>query len=71
MKGKRLVRTLPLLLCLTLCACAGTPAVGASSEEIVTAVRLSDYEELITASLSLELIPPTDWSRDSAYEPGD
>lgn len=66
MKGKRLVRTLPLLLCLTLCACAGTPAVGASSEEIVTAVRLSDYEELITASLSLELIPPTDWSRDSA-----
>lgn len=66
MKGKRLVRTLPLLLCLTLCACATTPAVGASSEEFITAVHLSDYEELITASLSLELIPPTDWSRDSA-----
>ena len=66
MKGKRLARTLPLLLCLALCACATTPSAGASSEEIVTAVRLSNYKELLTSSLSLELIPPTDWSRDSA-----
>lgn len=64
MKWNLLARVLPPLLCVSLCACAATPAVGAASA--AQAVSLSAYAEAAASSLSLVLEAPTDWSRDSA-----
>ena len=64
MKWKLLARVLPPLLCVSLCACAATPAVGAASA--AQAVSLSAHAEAAASSLSLVLEAPTDWSRDSA-----
>ncbi len=64
MKWNLLARVLPPLLCVSLCACAATPAVGAASA--AQAVSLSAHAEAAASSLSLVLEAPTDWSRDSA-----
>ena len=64
MKWKLLTRVLPPLLCVSLCACAATPAVGAASA--AQGVSLSAHAEAAASSLSLVLEAPTDWSRDSA-----
>lgn len=64
MKWKLLARVLPPLLCVSLCACAATPAVGAASA--AQAVSLSAHVEAVASDLSLKLEAPTDWSRDSA-----
>ena len=66
MKWKRLARVIPPLLCISLCACAATPAVCASSGMTATAVSLSAYVEPAASSVTLELSAPTGWSRDSA-----